>query len=759
MANDYVNQIQGKINGIKSQMSSTLKNLYMPKPVVSHERWLRSNEVNYINTISSLVKQYRNIVETMKSNFWGIDYKTQIINGFNDFIVGTNNQYNYFKNGYSSFFENMPFGKMKENMWDHLLKEHAIHKARIDSVNFLLKNGDYLNVLEIGYRDLDYSIWAVARDGHTTVEKFKEYKETYYTVCRFFDIDILCAELYFYHQLGKNKMILDTLNEYFNSYLPKTQRELNILSSALEWMRNQFGLKMVLEYMEEEGLNLSSDRKSRMIQLSNVKHDGFSITSGDKKINSYIQSMRNNIKNEYCPLTKDPMSYSVYLNSLYKESSSLYKYGPVDWVKNSLDALIKENQSYYLAARDKLTNDEIKRLELMWSNHYNFKNKNLKMVYPSLYFDNKLCNTEYVNEIMLLDCNNIKKKIDELNKILDSDVDEVYWNNVWNFDVAELIKQAWNIALNSNPNNYKEFGSQFVYVKALFYRLTRYFNIQMYLAELQQQINLYGKEPIQYKINTYLKDSSIEKSIHDLNVLSSFLEYHNLMNEEKTILKLMVNLGMELDVYKSKRLNYLENYKEDGPKKLEVENQGQLYFDVSSIDWRENEANEFFKQIGLNKQVLDYSLAINLEDKDIILEKGVKLPGLDEICKQINCDLEDEFDGEVRAQCMSAAIISENIKEELEGIYLEIDDCPTMKLFVNKIKIGKKLNIRFYTLYTPTNDDLNNQKNECMALIKKISPTISVWEKSVKETILLSLQHILNSNHNRNLNAIKNDDF
>jgi len=108
---------------------------------------------------------------------------------------------------------------------------------------------------------------------------------------------------------------------------------------------------------------------------------------------------------------------------------------------------------------------------------------------------------------------------------------------------------------------------------------------------------------------------------------------------------------------------------------------------------------------------------------------------------------------------MSAAIISENIKEELEGIYLEIDDCPTMKLFVNKIKIGKKLNIRFYTLYTPTNDDLNNQKNECMTLIKKISPTISVWEKSVKETVLLSLQHILNSNQNRNINHIRNDDF
>lgn len=758
MANDYVNQIYSKINGIKSQISSVLKNLYVPKPIVSHARWLKSNEVNYINTISGLVKQYREVVETMKTNYWGTDYKTSIVNEFNNFIVGTNNQYNYFKDGYSSFFENMPFGKMKENMWNYLVQEHIIHKSRIESVNYQLKDGNYLSVMAIGFRDLDYSIWAVARDAHTTVEEFKEYKETYYTVCRFFDIDILCAELYLYHQLNKNKLIVDTLDEYFNSYLPKTQRELDILSSALEWMKNQYGLKIVLEYMEEE-LSLSSDRKARLSQLSNVKLDSFNITSGNFEIRSSISSMRARIKYEYSHLITNPMSYSIYLNDLKKESAPLYQYGPVDLVRSSLDRIKKENESTYLLSRDKLTNDEIKRLELMWANYYNFKNKNLKMIYPSLYFDNKRYNTEYMNEIMLLDCKSMKKKTDEINKILDSDVDEVYWNNVWNFDVKELMKYAWNIALNSNSDNYKEFGSQFVDVKALFYRLTRFFNIQMYLAELQQQINLFGKEPIQYKINTYLKDSGVEKSSNDLNELSSFLEFHQLLNEEKTILKLMVSLGFELSVYKAKRLNYLENYKEDGPQKLEVEHKGQLNFDVASIEWRENDVNEFFKQLDLNKQALDYSLAINLEDKDIIMEKGVKLPGLDEICKQINSDLDEEFDGEVRAQCKNATIISENIKEELEGIYLEIDDCPTMTLLVNKIKIGKKLNIRFYTLYTPTDHDINNQKNECMALIKKISPTISVWEKSVKETILLSLQHILNSNHNRNLNAIRNDDF
>ena len=45
---------------------------------------------------------------------------------------------------------NMPFGKMKDNMWEYLVNEQSILKARIDHVTSLLKDKKYLSVMEIG---------------------------------------------------------------------------------------------------------------------------------------------------------------------------------------------------------------------------------------------------------------------------------------------------------------------------------------------------------------------------------------------------------------------------------------------------------------------------------------------------------------------------------------------------------------------------------------------------------------------------------
>ena len=89
-------------------------------------------------------------------------------------------------------------------------------------------------------------------------------------------------------------------------------------------------------------------------------------------------------------------------------------------------------------------------------------------------------------------------------------------------------------------------------------------------------------------------------------------------------------------------------------------------------------------------------------------------------------------------------MILSDVNEEIEGLLVKIQECPTMNLLVHLMKIGKKLNIRFYILYTPQSSSTLTQKNQFHSMIKKISPLLNVWEKSVKDTVLLSLQHILN---------------
>mgnify|MGYP000260047989 CR=1 FL=1 len=68
-----------------------------------------------------------------------------------------------------------------------------------------------------------------------------------------------------------------------------------------------------------------------------------------------------------------------------------------------------------------------------------------------------------------------------------------------------------------------------------------------------------------------------------------------------------------------------------------------------------------------------------------------------------------------------------------------------MAILVHIARIGKKLNIKFYTLFMPAGANANDQKQLAISLFKKLSPTASTWESSMKDSVLLIIQQILNS--------------
>ena len=80
-------------------------------------------------------------------------------------------------------------------------------------------------------------------------------------------------------------------------------------------------------------------------------------------------------------------------------------------------------------------------------------------------------------------------------------------------------------------------------------------------------------------------------------------------------------------------------------------------------------------------------------------------------------------------------------------------------MFVNVARIGKKVNIKFYTLYLPEKESLDAQKQKVISLYQKLSPVVTMWEKSMQETILMAIQQILNSTPaSKDVSVVSNDE-
>ena len=68
-----------------------------------------------------------------------------------------------------------------------------------------------------------------------------------------------------------------------------------------------------------------------------------------------------------------------------------------------------------------------------------------------------------------------------------------------------------------------------------------------------------------------------------------------------------------------------------------------------------------------------------------------------------------------------------------------------MGIFVHLVKIGKKVDIKFYTLLMPENLSADEQLQKALSLQKKLSPAVNMWESSLKDTTLIGIQQLLNA--------------
>ena len=205
----------------------------------------------------------------------------------------------------------------------------------------------------------------------------------------------------------------------------------------------------------------------------------------------------------------------------------------------------------------------------------------------------------------------------------------------------------------------------------------------------------------------------------------------------------MLDNGVQMPVKAQERLHSLAN---GGGKAPNIYNaRTSSSFDVSSIGWSDADFNNFFDNLSFQEKKLSYSLAMRDEDKNLLISSPINLPDNIEIANILNGKFSYEYGNVVKATSKNFVALSGSGKETIPGILIQSKECKHMAILVHIARIGKKLSIKFYTLFMPVGATANDQKQLAISLFKKLSPTVSTWESSMKDSVLLIIQQILNS--------------
>lgn len=216
--------------------------------------------------------------------------------------------------------------------------------------------------------------------------------------------------------------------------------------------------------------------------------------------------------------------------------------------------------------------------------------------------------------------------------------------------------------------------------------------------------------------------------------------------QEQKLLQGMLSSNMPMSAKAQERLHALNNGGGNAPGTHQAVSAGdQFFFDVSAPAWQEAEYNSLFESLAFQDKKLTYGLAVRDEDNDLLLPAGVSLPGKDEMLAKFRASLDEEYGDQAEARNVECVMLSGSGKENMAGVLVTCSECRQLGIVVNLVRIGKKVNIKFYTVFRPEGLALADQKQQAISLSKKMSPSVSMWENSLKSTILTAIQQMLNS--------------
>ena len=453
-------------------------------------------------------------------------------------------------------------------------------------------------------------------------------------------------------------------------------------------------------------------------------------------------------------IERDKNSYNSAKKQFDDTLNSLYR-NPVSYhlVYNNLISLCDDMKKYHNMLPEAHRSPETQRLSrIALANKFKaFGEKNDEVIERLNMLDVGYgnVNIDYFNYISSLK----KEDVDSNLRKIENWVKKNSYKEIWDMNIMDLIDAIWFYAINK-PFSSSDFEKSITLLNIIHSNT----KIQWFIAEAYAINQMGATNVLRDKINELLKNRKL--NVEELTLLASGFMWMKAYNEESIVLNYMLSNKVQMTAKLQERLHSLSNGGGNAPTGHNVVSKdNEIYVDVSSLSWKDKEYDGFFENLIFQEKTLTYSLAIRDEDKDLFISKAFSIPGTDYICKKIVELFEEEFGSDVSVKKVICNALSGNGSEKIEGILAKSNACKQLGVFVNVARIGKKVNIKFYTLYLPEKESLDAQKQKVISLYQKLSPVVTMWEKSMQETILMAIQQILNSTPaSKDVSVVSNDE-
>jgi hypothetical protein len=233
--------------------------------------------------------------------------------------------------------------------------------------------------------------------------------------------------------------------------------------------------------------------------------------------------------------------------------------------------------------------------------------------------------------------------------------------------------------------------------------------------------------------------------------LTSGLMWMKVFDLELEVLRRTAVAGLLTDAKLQERLQFLESGGSKGPGLHDIGDAAgdTLQFDYAAVSWSEDDFITFFKNLTYENKLLQYALTVREWSKTLTFSgkpSGVTNDALYEHIKEM---VADEYEESVHCVRQSGEILAEGASEEISGILLspakDEFGFDHVAQFLNIMKIGKNLNIRFYTLFVPTAATAEEQSRQALSLKKNLNPNILAYEDSLRESTIRAIETFLNN--------------
>lgn len=307
-------------------------------------------------------------------------------------------------------------------------------------------------------------------------------------------------------------------------------------------------------------------------------------------------------------------------------------------------------------------------------------------------------------------------------------------------DFEELTKCMWHYAM-KKPYSADDFTCV-LYARELYYKKAPYEEVEIAKIYIAKQLS--ANNVLRDNINNIIKNCSA-----GYEVIASALMWLKDYEDERRILEAMLKKNIQMSPKLQERLKALSKGRNAVPIH-EIQNNHKFVFDVSALSWKIEMYQGLFEDLAFQEKVLTYALAVRDENKELVLNSMTQVPEGQALLDKLKKYLSLEYGDAVTVKQTACIALSDSTEDEMAGTIISTSVCKYFALLLCIVPVGKKINIKFYSLFLPTANNVTQQEKEALSLFNQVSLTVATWESSMKQSVLVAIQQLLNEHTNEN---------